>query len=322
MPFCPNCGSYVSPGANVCSCGTTLGYSTEAEKERNPTEFQKQQEEKRKVRNGYYKKAEELMDDGKYLEAIGYIDRALEISNSGFYIKAKAKAYYYAGMYDEALPLFRQALNHYWGIDTYVIFEWIGDTLNELKRFDEAIEAYEEAVDVINNDYEKSVNFFKGERWMGYERIEHACASALDNRNERLSDVNERIAYSNRLKNETIGKISEISAESDLNDQKEVLSYIGRENLITITGSNFYSNPKFEKGMELKLIREEDNEFDRDAIAVYMNDVKVGYVVNNEDTSSYLTSKASEIQIQDTSYAEYMLYYAYRYHIARLTVKS
>ena len=27
MGFCPNCGSYVSPGSNVCSCGTTLGGS-------------------------------------------------------------------------------------------------------------------------------------------------------------------------------------------------------------------------------------------------------------------------------------------------------
>ena len=27
MGFCPNCRSYVSPGSNVCSCGTTLGGS-------------------------------------------------------------------------------------------------------------------------------------------------------------------------------------------------------------------------------------------------------------------------------------------------------
>ena len=110
MPFCPNCGSYVSPGANVCICGTTFGYSQESEKEKKPTEFQKQQEEKRKVCNSYYIKAERLMDDGKYLEAIEYIDKALEISESGFYIKAKAKAYYCAGMYDEALHFFRQSL--------------------------------------------------------------------------------------------------------------------------------------------------------------------------------------------------------------------
>ena len=81
------------------------------------------------------------MDGGNYVEAIEYIDKALETSESGFYIRAKAKAYFYAGMQDKALPLFRQSLEHYWGIDTYVIFEWIGDTLTELYRFDEASDA-------------------------------------------------------------------------------------------------------------------------------------------------------------------------------------
>ena len=315
MPFCPNCGSYVSPGSNVCSCGTTFGYDPEVEKEKKPTEFQKQQEEKRKVRNGYYKKAEGLMDDGKYLEAIEYIDRALEMSESGFYIKAKAKAYYYAGMYDEALSLFRQSLNHYWGIDTYVIFEWIGDTLNELDRFDEAIEAYEEAEDIINNEYERSVNFFKGERWMGYERIEHACASSLEERNERLYDVKKRIAYSNKLKNETSLK----TGESYFNDREELLSSIGRKNLITITGSYFYDNPKFEKGMEFELVKEKDNEFDRDAIAVYLDGEKVGYVANSDTTNCSKSSKASELKnLEDAAYAQYLMRYHGSYHLARI----
>ncbi len=45
MPFCPNCGSYISPGTNICSCGTTFGYSSsEHKKEKEPTEFEKQQE--------------------------------------------------------------------------------------------------------------------------------------------------------------------------------------------------------------------------------------------------------------------------------------
>ena len=315
MPFCPNCGSYVSPGSNVCSCGTTFGSDPEVEKERKPTEFEKQQEEKRKVRNGYYKKAEGLMDDGKYLEAIEYIDRALEISESGFYIKAKAKAYYYAGMYDEALSLFRQSLNHYWGIDTYVIFEWIGDTLNKLDRFDEAIEAYEEAEDIINNEYERSVNFFKGESRMGYERIEHACASSLEERNERLYDVKKRIAYSNKLKNETSLK----TGESYFNDREELLSSIGRKNLITITGSYFYDNPKFEKGMEFELIKEKGNEFDRDAIAVYLDGEKVGYVANSDTTNCSKSSKASELKnLEDAAYAQYLMRYQGSYHLARI----
>lgn len=56
MPFCPNCGSYVSPGSNVCSCGTTFGYDPEVEKEKKPTEFQKQQEKKEKFATVIIKK--------------------------------------------------------------------------------------------------------------------------------------------------------------------------------------------------------------------------------------------------------------------------
>ena len=43
MPFCPNCGSYVSPGANVCSCGTTFGHDPESEKEKFATAIIKKQ---------------------------------------------------------------------------------------------------------------------------------------------------------------------------------------------------------------------------------------------------------------------------------------
>ena len=50
MPFCPNCGSYVSPGTNICSCGTTFGYRSEPEEDEQ-TEFEKQQEERRRIRN-------------------------------------------------------------------------------------------------------------------------------------------------------------------------------------------------------------------------------------------------------------------------------
>ena len=101
-------------------------------------------------------------------------------------------------------------------------------------------------------------------------------------------------------------------------DQEELLTLIGKKKLITITGSYFYDNPKFEKGMKFKLIKEPDNEFDGDAIAVYLDDVKVGYVANNTRTSCYLTSLAKDIQILDIAYAEYILYFGYRYHIAEI----
>jgi len=69
--------------------------------------------------------------------------------------------------------------------------------------------------------------------------------------------------------------------------------------------------------MELVLKKEKDNEFDSDAIAVYLNNVKVGYVANNEHTTCYLTSNASDIH-QDITHAKYLLYFAYNYHIAEI----
>jgi len=99
------------------------------------------------------------MDEGKYLEAIEWYDKVLEISNSRLIINDKAKAYYYAGMYEEALPLFKQSLNPHRKIDDYIIWEWIGDTLNQLDRFDDAIDAYSVAIDIIIEHYEWQMNF-------------------------------------------------------------------------------------------------------------------------------------------------------------------
>lgn len=250
------------------------------------------------------------MDDEKYLEAIAYIDNTPEISKSQ--TMTKAKAYYYAGIYAKALPLFKQSLNSYQGIDNYVTYVWIGDTLINLNRFDDAIEAYEKAINIINEDYERKVNFFKSERWEGYERIEHACDSARQKRIERISDVDERILYANELKEKLV--------ENNVDGQEKLLMDIGEMNLITITGTQFYDCPELERGMKLKLIREPDNQFDSNAIAVYLND-KIGYVANSLSTAHRLTSMAGDIQISDTNCAEYLFEYQ-GFHIACLNMHN
>ena len=84
-------------------------------------------------------------------------------------------------------------------------------------------------------------------------------------------------------------------------------------------GSYFYDNPKFEKGMEFKLIKEKDNEFDGDAIAVYLDGEKVGYVANSDTTNCTKSSKASELKnLADTAYAHYLMRYHGSYHLARI----
>lgn len=73
MSFCPNCGSYISPGINICSCGTNFGYSS-SEPERS----------QQSLRNN--KKNKE-----KYLKAIEYIDKALETPDLVFISKLMQK---------------------------------------------------------------------------------------------------------------------------------------------------------------------------------------------------------------------------------------
>lgn len=311
MGICPNCGSYVSPGTNVCSCGTTFGYTSESQKEVD-SEFEKQEREKSNIIGKYCRQARNLMDNGEYLKAIEYYDKALEISPK-YHPPTfnKAKAYYYAGMYREALQWFKKSKFTHRCIDNYVIIVWIGDTLNELYRFDEAIEAYLEAIDIINEDYEWTINFHKEQRWS--TPSDSYLNSLLVTKNERISNLNSRIAYSNKLKREV-----PIRIKNDFNEQEKFLKNIGKENFITITGTYFHDNPKFEKGMKFKLVKELDNEFDRDAIAIYSDNVKVGYVANSVRTGCNLTSEAKDVQIDDIAYAEYMFYFAYQYHIAKI----
>ena len=70
--------------------------------------------------------------------------------------------------------------------------------------------------------------------------------------------------------------------------------------------------------MELKLVKEPDNSYDKDAIAVYFGDDKVGYVSNSKKTNLSKTSMASELKnLPNVSYAQYLMK-SNRYHIARL----
>lgn len=54
----------------------------------------------------------------------------------------------------------------------------------------------------------------------------------------------------------------------------------------TITGINYYFGSEiFEKNMEVKLIKEPDNKFDKEAIKVELAGIgKVGYVANSVNT--------------------------------------
>lgn len=311
MGTCPNCGAYVSPADNVCSCGTVLaGRSSVEEEKRGPTEFELQEAEKRRIRAAYSKEIDGLMDEGRYVETIEVIDRALDYSESIFLYRKKAIACYYLGRYEEALALFKKSFFPGDAIDNFVIYEWIGDTSAKMSRFRDAIGAYERSIDIINRDYERRMEYNRENRWSSPS--DSYLKSLLDEKNLNVLEMEKRIAE--------VRKMAENAALSPDNavSEEDMLGAIGRENLITITGTFFYAEKPFEKGMELKLVREPENEFDGDAIAVYLAGEKVGYAANSFRTCCPLTSMASDINISDSAYAEYILYYNHRYHIAKI----
>ena len=71
--------------------------------------------------------------------------------------------------------------------------------------------------------------------------------------------------------------------------------------------------------MVLNFLREPDNPFDSDAIAVHYYGRKVGYVANSDTTNCTKSSKASELKnLADTAYAQYLMRYHGSYHLARI----
>lgn len=91
-----------------------------------------------------------------------------------------------------------------------------------------------------------------------------------------------------------------------------------KKDLITIVGTSFQKQVQFKEGMKLKLVKEPDNSYDKDAIAVYVGSDKVGYVANSSKTNFSKSSMASELKnLPKISYAGYLTDY-FDYHIAKL----
>ena len=92
-----------------------------------------------------------------------------------------------------------------------------------------------------------------------------------------------------------------------------------RKKLITITGIDFFNHLKLVKGMILKLIKEPDNQYGGDAIAVYSGSSKIGYVANSQKTGCWFTLTASQLKyLPYVGYAEYLHFYNGTRHIALL----
>lgn len=116
-----------------------------------------------------------------------------------------------------------------------------------------------------------------------------------------------------------------IDYERKYQENVESLKEYAKSELFTIAGNRYYRHGQaLTRGMPLRLVREPDNEFDSDAIAVYADGEKIGYVANSDRTRFKMTSSASELKdkIGNGVQASYLFYLdrycEVQFHIARI----
>ena len=237
-------------------------------------------------RDNYSKKAWDYYMDFKEEEALHYIDLALDLDKShsnNWNIKAiilEAMKRYRESeeCYDRSLKLSFD--NLVCDNKVRMLYSWAAQLIEESKKLPNALKKLEEAKE---------------------KNIKAINARPGDNSEENLDKyLNQRDAINHY-----------IDFEKEYQRNPETLKSFDKSELFTITGRHFYKNNiNLAPNMPLKLVKEPDNEFDKDAIAVYVENEKIGYVANNDHTKYELTSSASQLQdkIPNTAQGSYLFY--------------
>lgn len=134
---------------------------------------------------------------------------------------------------------------------------------------------------------------------------------------ESISDLNNAIALLDEAIDEIDSEDSEVWSEEystlktkfqdQLEKMEELMKY-PKGDLFTITGTQFYDiDFRLKKGRDLELRKEPYNKYDRDAVAVYHDNKKIGYVANKDTTAYKLTTQASQLDIPNNIDAEFLL---------------
>ena len=231
----------------------------------------------------YAKKAWDLYMDFKEEEALRYIDMALDL-DKGHADNWNRKAIILEGMkrYAESEECYNRSLqlcaqNLVYDNKARMLYDWAVHLRDESKKLPNGLDMLNDANDKVM----KAMRALPGEN----------SEEDLDKYLMLRDSINFYIDYERKYQ----GNIEALK----------------KYELFTIAGMHFYKNDvNLALGMPLRLVKEPDNEFDRDAIAVYAQDEKIGYVANKDYTKFELTSSASELQdkIDDVAQASYLFY--------------
>ena len=234
----------------------------------------------------YSEKAWDLYNDYKDEEALRYINMALDL-DEGSSNNWNIKGLILEGLnrFEESEYCYNRSLQLHRSDVVYdnkarTLLRWSARLLEESKDLENGMNMLEKARELII----KAIGTLPGEN----------SEEDLDLYLSHKDSVDFYIGYERRFQNNL-----------------ETLKRFDKSELFTITGTKFYEHGiNLSPGLPLKLLKEPDNEFDKDAIAVYAEDKKVGYVANEDYTKYELTSSASQLQdkISDIAHGEYLLY--------------
>lgn len=243
--------------------------------------------------------AKRLFDQSRPNEALTLINVAIENNMDNFeYYNLKAEILESLNRYSEANDAYDASLNIEKSDETklkkaVMMYKWA----NSLNDKNKALNIITDAIDILPQDK-------TGPYW---EKFWYLKGSILDCLGQSIES---RICY---MKAE--GFTDQIK---ELEDQIEFLKST-KDTLISITGTRFYFGIEiFKPEMEVDLIKEPENEHDRDAIRVEIDGETVGYVANSEYTMVENIKSASDINNLDLKKAEVVFIYMDEYVIARL----
>ncbi|WP_295614766.1 tetratricopeptide repeat protein [uncultured Methanobrevibacter sp.] len=234
----------------------------------------------------YSKKAWDYYMDFKDEKALHYINMALDLDgrNSNNW-NIKGLILMSLKRYEQSQECFDKSLQLYPDNIVYdnkarMLLKWSANLLQESKNVSNGLNLLQKAEEKII----KAINTLPGEN----------TEEILDRYLNQRDTVSYYIRY-----------------EREYQNNLEILKACDKYDLFTITGTKFYENSKkLYPGAALKLLKEPDNEFDSDAIAIYFGDEKVGYVANSDYTKHELTASAFELQdkVPDSIQAEYLFF--------------
>lgn len=234
----------------------------------------------------YGKKAWDLYMDFKDEEALHYINKAIDLDD-------------------------KHAKN--WNIKAII--------LEGLKRFGESEECYNRSLELSPDNL-----VYDNKARMLYDWANHMINESKDVGDglamlDKAREINLRAmkAIPGENSEENIEKYLRqrdsidfyINYEKEYQRNLEVMKALHTDELFTIAGRRFCGfDVNLASDMPLRLVREPENEFDRDAIAVYAEGKKIGYVANSDRTRHELTSSASDLKdkIQGTCDGRFMFY--------------